>query len=163
MKKRLLIGSIILLVIANGRLSSQSVKRQSINSSGGSTYVDGKNLKHTAGQSSNTAEFKGEKITFRQGFQQAPIIFSDIKTSESCQLTLYPNPIISDATLLVPLQSRSYSVWICDMMGKVMYFEKNISIDRVILSAKDFTPGEYFIKVSYENGNNCSIKFIVIQ
>ena len=152
-----------MFVTTNLSLFSQSIKRQSVNSSGGSTYVDGKNLKQSAGQPSNTAEFKGEKITFRQGFQQSPIIFSKIKTSESCNLSLYPNPIISEATLLVPLKTKSYSIWICDMMGKVIYFEKNITIDKVALSAIDFTPGEYFIKVTYEDGNCCSIKFIVIQ
>jgi len=163
LKKQLLSYLIILFVTTNLSLFSQSIKRQSVNSSGGSTYVDGKNLKQSAGQPSNTAEFKGEKITFRQGFQQSPIIFSKIKTSESCNLSLYPNPIISEATLLVPLKTKSYSIWICDMMGKVIYFEKNITIDKVALSAIDFTPGEYFIKVTYEDGNCCSIKFIVIQ
>lgn len=156
----------LLLATINVRLFSQSVKRQSINSWGNSTYVDGKSLKQTAGQPSNTAEFKGEKITFRQGFQQIQshnTVSKTKATESSCQLSLYPNPIVSEALLIVPLKTKSYSIWIYDMLGKVIYSDKNISIEKTTLQSKDFISGEYFVKVLYEDGNSCSIKFIVIQ
>lgn len=126
-------------------------------------YVEGNSIQQTSGQSSNTANFSGNKITFRQGFQQPPIILSNIKSSANCQLLLFPNPIVTDAVLNVPLTTKSYNIWICDILGKVIYFEKNITIDKLALSAVDFISGEYFIKILYEDGSCCTLKFIVIK
>ena len=143
-------------------LFSQSIKRQSLNSAGGTGYGDGFYLKHTTGQSSNTNLVKDDQVTLRQGFQQPGIDFSKLKPCATCQISISPNPLSEKSVLHVPLKTKTYSVWICDALGKVIYFEKNLSSENINLYSYSFTTdAAYLVRVLYEDGCNCVIKLIV--
>lgn len=152
-----------MFTIINLTLFSQSIKRHSLNSGGGTGYGEGFYLKQTTGQSSNTEIVNGDKTIVRQGFQQPQLDLSKIKTCESCDLLLYPNPLISESTLNIPLKTKTYNIWVCDLLGRVLSFEKDLSTAKVTLSSLNFPPGQYIIRVLYENGCSCITKLIVTK
>ena len=153
---------LVCFLIINLCLFSQSIKRQSLNSAGNTGYGDGFYLKQTTGQSSNTNQVKDSQITLRQGFQQPVIDFAKLKPCATCELSVFPNPLNEKSVLHIPLKSKTYSVWICDALGKVIYFEKNLSTENINLYSYSFTTdATYLIRVLYEDGCNCVIKLIV--
>jgi hypothetical protein len=145
-------------------LFAQSIKRQSLNTSGNTGYGNGFYLKQTTGQSGSTELVGDKQLTLRQGFQQPQIDLASLKICETCQLSILPNPLLIQSVLKIPLKTKTYSVWICDELGRVLYYEKDKSADSIALHSKDFPKDAvYFIRVLYDDGCNCVIKLIVTQ
>ena len=151
------------MLLVNCTLFSQSIIRQSINSWGNTGYNDDYYLKQTAGQSSNTTVINGDNTKIRQGFQQPLISISHIANCTLCNLSLSPNPLSTQSTLKVPLNTISYNIRIFDMIGKLVWMRQNLTSEKITLDAKDFQPNAYTIIVKYKDGSICSIKLIVIK
>ncbi len=161
MKIQLYIYLTILSVLINSTLFSQSIIRQSINSWGGTGYDNGYYLKQTAGQSSNTTIINGDKKIVRQGFQQPQNGLSISATCNSCNISLFPNPLITKSVLKISLNTKSYDIRIYDLFGRPVWIRQKITSEEITLNAVDFKSNAYIIIVIYNDGSICTIKLIV--
>ncbi len=155
------LNSLFLLCLITQTVSSQTLKRQSIGTAGGTNFGEGYHIKQTVGQSSNTERFSGDNTALRQGFQQPSDVSGKIKKCDACNLSVFPNPVETTAQLSVPLQSPTYSYGIYDLSGKMIYNAENQNSITQNISNQGLAAGQYLVKVIYSGGCFCDKKIIV--
>ncbi len=152
---------LFLTVVMLCSLSStgQTLKRESMGCVGGTSFGGGISLKQTVGQASNTEVFTGSAVTLRQGFQQPEGMYPG-PGAVSCGLQLYPNPVITEAVLQIPLNTNTYSLIISDLLGRIIFKKDGMNTETYTLTVASLPLSQYIIQVIYSDGSRCSTKLI---
>src|SRR5210317_1275739 len=87
---------ILLFTASSG--NSQSIIRQSINSFGGTSIVNGIRISETAGQAFHTQTTQNSNLVFHPGFQQQMFLIKEkiVLDIEEITVKMYPNPATSE-------------------------------------------------------------------
>ena len=86
-----------------------------------------------------------------------------IKQLDKSDINLYPNPNNGTFEIKMENATQHYSaVQIFDITGK-MLIQKNISDDITYININEHPNGLYFAKIIGKNGNNNSVKKIILS
>jgi ELWxxDGT repeat protein len=91
-----------------------------------------------AGKASNDGKFTASKITSEDA----------VKTTLSFNAVIYPNPVVSNATLQITGNTKNVSVSVTDMSGKKLLQSNNSNAALVKLPTEKLPAGSYFVTVT---------------
>ena len=115
----------------------------------GYTYTAGYEL--YAGKLNETGKFVASKVANDDA----------IKTSLSFNAVVYPNPVVSNATLQITGNAKNVSVSIADISGKKIWQRNNINATLIKLPTEKFTSGTYLVTVT--NGKESKMIKLIKQ
>ncbi|MGK7389676.1 MAG: T9SS type A sorting domain-containing protein [Candidatus Cyclobacteriaceae bacterium M2_1C_046] len=148
------------------QINAQSIERQSISSYGSSSKVGTVTIQQTVGQPYSTVSYSDQQVTISPGFQQSKFLFTviqDDRMGKNLQLEIYPNPVVSNLSLLIPEELNGATVQITDVAGKV-YLNENISgVGEYNISCHNWPKGLYLISLTDSEKNSYTSKFIINQ
>ncbi len=102
----------------------------------GSTQQYGTEL--YAGKVDETGKFVASKSTNENA----------VKTSLPFSAMLYPNPVVSKATLQLTGDTKNISVSVTDMSGKILWQNNTLNATLIKLPIEKYTSGTYFVTVT---------------
>jgi hypothetical protein len=163
---------VLAFVVIALNLQAQSIERQVI-ASGGGSYYDGVNnfeMDYTIGELAVTSVSNiGNTLT--QGFEQ-PFKLNWVSvqeySEEASQVTVFPNPVTDQLNISIGKpKSGTYRVIVYDMLGQLMSDKSFVagsgSTGKINLDCNNYTPGNYFVRIMYQNKVVQTIKIVKIN
>jgi len=102
----------------------------------------------------------GTEVSLSEEIKDIKIVKKDVSVTDNIAIrnvSLYPNPASSEIAIEGVL-APYYEVSICDMNGRLIYQQNNIS-DKVSISVADYASGVYFVTIKAEGAQKI-IKFV---
>ena len=159
---RIFVLTISLFLIQS--VSSQELKRVSINSLGGIQSNGTLALSQSVGQSSLVTKFKSDKVSINQGFQQ-PISSVLSGTDQTIEVQLFPNPNAGQFQFSVSLaRNEAFDYFIYDQVGRIIAKgeAKGNLLESVDLTSKT-SSGSYHLKIKTADGSVGNSKLIITK
>lgn len=148
--KKLLISLIAFFCIQS--LSSQSVSREVVATSGSTFSSTSANLSWTLGEMM-IETYSGSSAEITQGFQQTKLSVTSIdENSDKVGVKVFPNPTHNQINLQFKGKHPTYSISLYDFEGRIIReisIEKTVSNKLIDLSGE--AAGTYLLKVSSED------------
>jgi len=142
---------------------AQSVKRQSIASSGSSALTDGVSVQQTIGQPYSTAGYYDKETSIHPGFQQFSVFHLEPILSTYLNLGVYPNPAAYAVTLESPDIIKDAFIQVTDINGKLLLSEKVAEMKTYSIHCEAWQNGSYFISLYDTQNNKYSSKLIITK
>lgn len=140
---------------------AQSVKRQSINSLGGSGTIKNVSFHQSVGQPYSTKTYYNESYGIRSGFQQPESFYiSDIE-NDLFTLDVFPNPAIYSVTISNEEPIQNAKLKVIDLNGREVY---NLAFSEFKSHSVDcnlWANGVYTIILTTESKELYSSKLII--
>lgn len=157
-KIKFLLSNLVLLVFLS-EAGAQTLKRESVSSSGSSVIINGASLQQTIGQPYGTNSNYGNKTRFNPGFQQPVFRIETIKTTINAKV--FPNPASNQVTIETLKMLENVLVQIMDMNGKLVLNEKLNEFSSYAINCSDWSNGMYLITLSDAKSDLYSSKLII--
>lgn len=93
-----------------------------------------------------------------EGYYTCPIIYTDVKSINSVQFSVFPNPAKDFVTLSAASEIQKIQMY--DLVGKLLLNVENLNSNELTLPITA-SPGTYFIKLSSKEGNG--VQKIVVE
>lgn len=161
--------TIIILLIAFGLSSlaySQGVARQSINTLGSSSTVNGINYQQAVGQPYQTQTGSLSSSDVRPGFiQSSSMKIESIvnETDRDINMNVYPNPAKESFTVQSDENYENVSIRVVNSIGEVVE-QLNVKDFRTHnVNCSSWQNGTYFITVMNEKGEKSTSKLIITK
>lgn len=104
---------------------------------------------------------EGDTVTFIINGQDANGI-ADYKLNDA--LSIYPNPAAETVNFKIEnLQTAATSIRVINALGKEVYATRIQSTDPQVVNVNTFSPGIYFVKCDFENGNSSVQKLEIVK
>ena len=135
---------------------AQSIHHQMTSSQGASLHVSNNLMvQQTIGQQSAIGNYLGSAFSVGQGFQQGRISKSKGPSALNIQIMTFPNPFTSKINFQFSASIDGLiKISIYDITGRVvMYSEKELLNNTIILENLNFPDGQYIVKLSAKNFN----------
>lgn len=79
---------------------------------------------------------------------QSSSVYTYINENESGNyISLYPNPAVSELTILLPHYSKNAEVTVTNVTGKVIYQNSYLSTQKIDVNTSSFGTGIYFVQI----------------
>ena len=140
---------------------SQTIKRQSINSIGGSGKINHISIHHTSGQSYSTKSYSDSKFSSRPGFQQPESFFITDENNVVLNLDVFPNPTSYEFTISSKNEILNAYLIITDITGKIVLEKKYTTLQALQINCSNWTNGTYIILLKSEQSEIYSSKLII--
>lgn len=137
---------------------SQTIQRQTISSSDGSSLINNVSVRQTIGQPFQTQTHTDGSISFKPGFQQP--IFSTEILSTNIKVTLKPNPALYSFSLETSDTLLNADIVVSDATGKTIFTEHFDAFSKTEIQCSLWSNGIYLISLSDKKGNLVSSKLI---
>jgi hypothetical protein len=142
---------------------AQSIRRQTVGSSGIHATSRNTYVSHTVGQPYGTTTFNSERMAFRPGFQQ-PSFFQNtfIPASIRAEVSVYPNPATALVTVKLQEALHSGTLEVRNRSGYRMISEKIEDRNNYSFNCETWAPGFYYIIIrDHQTHDRYSSKLII--
>jgi hypothetical protein len=68
-------------------------------------------------------------------------------TDKKLALSIWPNPVLSVATLFIKGKFNNINIAVTNLLGQVLWMKENIQADKIEIPVKEFTSGMYIVHV----------------
>ena len=146
--KRILAAALILLFTASISYT-QSIIRQSINSFGGTSVIEGIHISETAGQAFQTQTTSNSNLVFHPGFQQQMFLFKEELALDREEITIqiFPNPATSELWIRPSEELEKVLVTITDMNGRIIAEQAYENFNETYFDVSEWSDGLYAIQL----------------
>jgi hypothetical protein len=161
MKRKKLLLLTCLCTTLTGSLYAQSVKRQVISPTGGSSSSGGVFIQETTGQPYSTKSYSEGGTSIRQGFQQPSVFTAEIIDNVNIEVGIYPNPSSYFVTIESKDMVENATLQVLDISGKVTHQENIKEFTSATIDCRDWANGTFIILITSENGAKSTSKLII--
>lgn len=141
---------------------AQSIKRQSINTTGTSVHQSNHIVQQTVGQPYNTEVSNHTDFSIRPGFiQSSTMRIEALENNTVIAINIFPNPAVQQVTLRAEDLIENVSISVHDAMGKTIHIDKLTEMNEYVINCSTWTNGTYYITTITEDGRKNNAKLII--
>lgn len=156
--KMICLGLVISLIFFS-KLNAQTLKRQSISSTGSYMSDNGISVQQIIGQPYNTSAYYSNNTRYNPGFIQPVFRIETIKSTINA--TIFPNPASNLINIETTLILEDVVLKIMDMNGKLLLNEKIHAFKTYAIDCSYWTSGVYLISMADSKNDLYSSKLII--